>query len=304
LPFRKNNPSAALFRKPTAAELRAVGGSARDAVTDIARRAMSDGAGKARAGGARFSASKPAQLTAGIAVAATIGTLAAAGPWASAAPSTAAASTAPAGATSASAAPAGATSASTAPAGTASGSTADAARGGQAATIGPATHASSSQAKEKTAASAQPQTIYDSVAPTAIPVGQKVATYSNGPYQASGQAVSGRGNVLWIDVNGSNTRANALDVEPGDATPSEAASWVSAKLSASPHTDAIVYTFEAEWGSVQSNISALPSWMQSHVKYWIADPTGTPHIVPGASATQWYWGGNYDISMAKPGFFK
>jgi hypothetical protein len=24
--------------------------------------------------------------------------------------------------------------------------------------------------------------------------------------------------------------------------------------------------------------------------------------VPGASATQWYWGPNYDISTANPGF--
>jgi hypothetical protein len=42
--------------------------------------------------------------------------------------------------------------------------------------------------------------------------------------------------------------------------------------------------------------------MQAHVKYWIADPTGTPHILPGAAATQWYWGANYDISTAKAGF--
>jgi hypothetical protein len=42
--------------------------------------------------------------------------------------------------------------------------------------------------------------------------------------------------------------------------------------------------------------------MHSHVKYWIADPTGSPHILPGSSATQWYWGANYDITQAAPGF--
>jgi hypothetical protein len=42
--------------------------------------------------------------------------------------------------------------------------------------------------------------------------------------------------------------------------------------------------------------------MQSHVKYWIADPTGTKHILPGAAATQWYWGPSYDITAAQPGF--
>ena len=41
--------------------------------------------------------------------------------------------------------------------------------------------------------------------------------------------------------------------------------------------------------------------MQHQVRWWIADPTGVPHIVPGASATQWYWGHNYDITTARPG---
>jgi len=196
----------------------------------------------------RHAASKPARLGAGVAVAATIGSLAATAPWAGAA------------------------------------STA----GAQAVT---------------TAAQSGPTTIYDSTNPQAIPAGQHVATYSDGAFQASGASVAGRGNVLWIDTNGSNTHASALDVEPGDATPSGAAHWVNAKLTASPHGDAIVYTFKSDWGAVQDSINALPSWEHAHVKYWIADPTGTPHIVPGAAATQWSWGSNYDITQAQPGFF-
>jgi hypothetical protein len=147
------------------------------------------------------------------------------------------------------------------------------------------------------------QTIYDSTNPTSIPAGQTVATYSNGSFQASNASVAGRGNVLWIDTNGSNTHAKALDVEPGDATPAGAAQWVSHKLTDNPNTDAIVYTFKSDWSAVQGQINTLPGWMQSHVKYWIADPTGTPHILPGSSATQWDWSSNYDISMTQPGFF-
>jgi hypothetical protein len=109
--------------------------------------------------------------------------------------------------------------------------------------------------------------------------------------------------VLWIDTNGSSPKAaGALDVEPGDATPTGAAQWVQQKLSASPSSTAVVYTMKSEWPQVQSAIGSLPAQMQSHVKYWIADPTGTPHTVPGASATQWYWGNSYDISTAMPGF--
>jgi hypothetical protein len=148
-----------------------------------------------------------------------------------------------------------------------------------------------------------PTTIYDSTSPSSVPAGQHVAAYSNGAYQATSSQVQGRGNVLWIDTNGSDPHASALDVEPGDATPAQAAQWVSAKLTASPHSDAIVYTFKSNWAAVQDSIRQLPQSEQTHVKYWIADPTGTPHIVPGAAATQWYWGPSYDITQATPSFF-
>jgi hypothetical protein len=273
LTFRKNHDPRDLLRKAGQADLRGLARDARQAATDGARRAaspearqaMAEGARSARANGARLAASKPARLTAGVAAAATIGALAATAPWASAAGPAA--------------------------------STADVAHA-------PAATSHSTQAPAASSGSnSGPTTIYDSVSPGQIPAGQHVATYSDGPFQASSSSVAGRGNVLWIDTNGSNTHADALDVEPGDATPAGAAQWVSAKLTASPHSDAIVYTFKSDWGSVQDSISKLPAWEQSHVKYWIADPTGTPHIVPGASATQWYWGSNYDITQATPGFF-
>jgi hypothetical protein len=95
-----------------------------------------------------------------------------------------------------------------------------------------------------------------------------------------------------------------LDVEPGDATPAGAAAWVAAKLIEDPHLDAIVYTMQSWWPAVIADIDTLPPWMHGHVYYWIADPTGYPHILPGADATQWYWGPNYDISTANPGFWR
>jgi hypothetical protein len=164
--------------------------------------------------------------------------------------------------------------------------------------------AASKAAASKAAASQQePYLIYDSVTPTDIPSSQgNVATYANGPFQASWADVQGRSNVMWIDTRGDNPGANVLDVEPGDASPTEAADWVKARLAAEPGSVAIVYTFRAEWGAVKDAIGTLPSNLQSKVKYWIADPTGVPHVVAGSSATQWYWGANYDISTAEPGF--
>jgi hypothetical protein len=157
------------------------------------------------------------------------------------------------------------------------------------------------QVKAK-AATAAPYLIYDSISPTAIPAKQRVATYVNGAYAASSAAVAGRGSVLWIDTNGSDPAASALDVEPGDATPAGAAQWVDQKLTANSHGLAIVYTMQSEWQQVKDSIVGLPAWMQSRVRYWIADPTGVPHMVPGSSATQWYWGNSYDITTANPDF--
>jgi hypothetical protein len=161
--------------------------------------------------------------------------------------------------------------------------------------------ASQRQAPSQSAPS-QPYLIYDSVEPSTVPAGQPVATYADGPFAASPYEVAGHGNVMWIDTNGSDPQASALDVEPGDATPGIAAQWVQQKLTSQPKASAVVYTSLAEWPQVQAAVGTLPSSMQSHVKYWVADPTGTPHMVPGASATQWYWGSTYDISTAQPGF--
>jgi hypothetical protein len=151
-------------------------------------------------------------------------------------------------------------------------------------------------------ADARPYRIYDSVKPETIPLGKAAAVYANGAYAAFPRQVSGHGSVLWIDTNGSDPGANVLDVEPGDATPAGAAQWVKQRLSSKPSSVAIVYTMRSEWQQVKDNVAHLPSWMQSKVRYWIADPTGVDHVVPGASATQWYWGSKYDVTTANPGF--
>jgi hypothetical protein len=147
----------------------------------------------------------------------------------------------------------------------------------------------------------QPLQFYDSITPAAIPAGNVIATYATGKYTVPAAAVAGRP-TIWIDCWATDPGASVLDIEPGDATPGMAATWVAQKLGKDPSARARLYTMRAEWPAVQAAISTLPSWMQAHVRYWIADPTGVPHMVPGANATQWYWGQNYDISTANPGF--
>jgi hypothetical protein len=153
------------------------------------------------------------------------------------------------------------------------------------------------------AAPAKPYLMYDSVKPETIPHGKAAAVYVNGSFAAFPSQLGGRP-VLWIDTNGSDPAADVLDVEPGDATPAGAAQWVKHRLSSQPHSVAIVYTMKSDWQQVKDNVAALPGWMQSKVRYWIADPTGVPHVVAGSSATQWYWGDSYDITTANPDFVK
>jgi hypothetical protein len=156
--------------------------------------------------------------------------------------------------------------------------------------------------KQAPAAAAKSYRIYDSVTPGTIPSGEVAAVYATGAYATSAAQVTGHHSVLWIDTDGSDPGANVLDVEPGDASPAGAAKWVRQRLTAHSDTVAIVYTMMSDWQQVKHEMAALPAAMRSKVRYWIADPTGTPHVVAGASATQWSWGDNYDISTANPNF--
>jgi hypothetical protein len=154
----------------------------------------------------------------------------------------------------------------------------------------------------KSAPAPQPYLIYDSLLPAALPTGHVIATYADGPGAVSPAEVAGKGPVLWIDVNATDPAANVLDIEPGNATPSAAPTWVSSRLSAYQGALAIIYTSLSEWPAVQAAVAPLPAAMRARIRWWIADPTGYPHLVPGSDATQWYWGSSYDISTATPRF--
>jgi hypothetical protein len=161
---------------------------------------------------------------------------------------------------------------------------------------------SSPRPTAKPAAAARPYLIYDSLLPGALPSGHVVATYATGPGAVAPALLAGRGPVLWIDVDASDPAADVLDIEPGNAPPAAAPGWVSRRLTAYPGALAIIYTSQSEWPAVQAAVASLPAAMRARIRWWIADPTGYAHIVPGSDATQWYWGSSYDISTATPRF--
>ena len=149
----------------------------------------------------------------------------------------------------------------------------------------------------------KPYEFYDSVEPQTVPSGAIVGRYSTGARPVPASAVARRKKVLWIDTLATDPAGSgALDVEPGCATPSQVPGWVSGRLKAHPDQVAIVYMSLSEWPQVQADVASLPASMRSRIRWWVADPTGVPHIVPGSQATQWYWGSTYDESMAAPNF--
>ncbi len=89
--------------------------------------------------------------------------------------------------------------------------------------------ANRSRAQRKRAS--KPYLIYDSLIPYAIPAGHIVATYADGPYPASAAEVAGAIRVFWIDIEGTDTAAQVIDVEPGDASPLAAANWARVEAS-------------------------------------------------------------------------
>jgi len=129
-----------------------------------------------------------------------------------------------------------------------------------------------------------------------------VAVYATGGQPAQPSQLAGRGPVLWIDVVGTDPGANVLDVEPGCVSPSAVPGWVTARLTAHPGALAILYTTIDEWPTVRAEVASLPATMRAQIRWWIADPTGYAHVVPGSDATQWLWGSNYDVSTATPRF--
>jgi hypothetical protein len=150
--------------------------------------------------------------------------------------------------------------------------------------------------------SPKPYLMYDSVMPSAFPAGSVVATYATGGYAVSPSQVAGHKTVVWIDTTATDPEASALDIEPGDATPPQAASWAWQRLHKHPDALARLYCSQSEWPAVQAAVASLPASMRSHIRWWIADPTGVPHLVPGSDATQWYWGSTYDLSTVTPRF--
>lgn len=154
-------------------------------------------------------------------------------------------------------------------------------------------------------------TFYDSTRPSLIPAGANACLYKTGPFAVTDPCVIERlGQVLSIDVTAEDPAGcSILDVETGDATPDDVVPWAKARRAASPPSPIRLYCNLSTWPAVKAQVrtfdgvDGLGVAARKAVRYWIANPTGSPHLVPGAAATQWGWFEDYDQSLAHPRWY-
>lgn len=139
------------------------------------------------------------------------------------------------------------------------------------------------------------RTMYDSVNPSGIPSGATlVAGYVNGRY-ANIPAMRKRfpdATVVGISVTASYDGGTVLDVEQGDASPSEAPAWVQMRRKAG--VDPTVYCNTSTWPAVREAFTKA-GVAQPH--YWLAHYGVAAEVPSGAVALQYKSTSEYDESV-------
>lgn len=132
-----------------------------------------------------------------------------------------------------------------------------------------------------------------------------VAGYGNGRYKwadADWQRFPGIGHV-YIDVDGSRPDCGVLDVEQGDAPPSQAPVWVKARL-ALPHAyPPVLYCNRSMLTPLFNAMNAAGLHVVRDFRLWVATLDGTKTLpdMTGVAAVQYagenLTGGHYDESI-------
>ena len=142
--------------------------------------------------------------------------------------------------------------------------------------------------------------MYDSTDPDMIPDGAFALLYGSGPFDAHDYPRLDRfAHVLWIDVTAEAWQeCSILDVETFDATPADVPAWVKRRID-SRDGPARIYCNISTWPAVRSEVLHGLDWAyRRQIRYWIANPTGVAHLVPGSAACQYEWAGGFDRTLA------
>ena len=151
-----------------------------------------------------------------------------------------------------------------------------------------------------------PVTMFDAVTIGEIPANPPaVAGYVGGAFPTYSQLVARfpKASHLSIAVNAGED-AECLDVETGDAIPSDAAVWYRRQVARGVKRP----VFYADTSTMPAVIAALKKAKVARKNYrlWTAHYTNVAHIEPGSDATQWTdaaFGRNLDESECVDNFF-
>lgn len=143
--------------------------------------------------------------------------------------------------------------------------------------------------------------MYDSTRPNLIPSGSLgIAIYGNGLYKANYDEIKAQfpdARIWLIDVLGNGYDCGILDVETGDATPGMIYQWCDEReIQHDWEVLNRIYCNLSTWPTVKSYVAMMPARLRSTVRYWVADWTGQPHLVPGSDATQYENTIDWDLS--------
>jgi hypothetical protein len=136
--------------------------------------------------------------------------------------------------------------------------------------------------------------MYDAVTPGNVPASVTlVAGYGDGYYDnvAAFKARFPHATVVEIAVSSKDDLGTVLDVENGDAVPTEAPGWVQRRRAAG--VIPTVYCNSSTWPLVQEAFRAAGV---AEPNYWLASYDGDPTIPAGAVAKQYADPGPYDLS--------
>jgi hypothetical protein len=149
--------------------------------------------------------------------------------------------------------------------------------------------------------------LYDSTNPNDIPAGVWAAGYVDGIYAWDAAGWARFPGAKRIAVFGQTNDGDCLDVERGDATPSEAPQWVQWRRAAGVPVP-WVYVNRSNRSTVEAALAAA-GVMSDQVALWVATLDGTQTVPAGpyvVAAVQYAGsgtsGGHYDLSVVNQTF--
>ena len=148
--------------------------------------------------------------------------------------------------------------------------------------------------------------LQDSTDPAAIVAPEAVAGYIDGLYRWPAEAWASFPGIPHVTITVLGIHgARVCDCETGDLSSGAAAAWAVGELWSLRRPT--IYCNRSTWPQVIAALAGLKV-TPSQVDWWIADPTGTPHLIEGTVATQYAWhqlgqvAANVDLSLCAPGW--